>query len=70
MQMANHKSAKKRNRQNLNRNNLNKPILSQIKSSLSKFNNLLPRNDKDSQPIRVIRIIEIKISKPGILYGK
>ena len=30
----------------------------------------LPRNDRDNQPISVIRIMAINISRPGILYGK
>ena len=48
MKMANHKSAKKRYRQNLNRNNLNKPILSQVKSSISKFNDLIASKDQNA----------------------
>ena len=46
--MANHKSAKKRYRQNLKRNKLNKPILSQVKSSISKFNDLIVSKDQNA----------------------
>ena len=43
--MANHKSAKKRSRQTLKRNRLNKPILSKVKSSISKFHGLIASKD-------------------------
>ena len=37
---------------------------------LNKFNNPLPINDNDNQPINVIKITDMIISSPGILYGK
>ena len=45
--MANHKSAKKRSRQTLKRNRLNRPILSKVKSSFSKFNELIDNKDPE-----------------------
>ena len=45
--MANHKSAKKRSRQTLKRNRLNKPILSKVKSSFNKFNELIDNKDPE-----------------------
>ena len=46
--MANHKSAKKRSRQTLKRSRLNKPILNKVKSSLSKFNELIDNKDPET----------------------
>ena len=46
--MANHKSAKKRSRQTLKRNRLNRPILSKVKSSFSKFNELIDNIDPET----------------------
>ena len=46
--MANHKSAKKRSRQTLKRNRLNRPILSKVKSSFSKFNELIDNKDPET----------------------
>ena len=46
--MANHKSAKKRSRQNLKRNRLNKPILNKVKTSFSKFNALIEGKDPEA----------------------
>ena len=34
------------------------------------FNSLLPINVKDNHPIKVIKIKDIKISKPGISKGR
>ena len=34
------------------------------------FNILLPKKDKDNPPTKVMKIIEIKISTPGMLNGK
>ena len=45
--MANHKSAKKRSRQTLKRNRLNRPILSKVKSSFNKFNELIDNKDPE-----------------------
>ena len=41
-----------------------------FKRLLNYSSNLLPKNDKDKNPIKVIRITEIIISSPGMLYGK
>ena len=39
------------------------------KSSIN-FKILLPKNDNDKPPTKVMKIIEITISIPGIAYGK
>ena len=46
--MANHKSAKKRNRQALKRTKINRSILSKIKNSTSNFNTLISSKDPES----------------------
>ena len=46
--MANHKSAKKRSRQNIKRNQVNKPILKKIKSNISKFNDIIASKDPEA----------------------
>ena len=38
--------------------------------SLNNFNIRFPINDNDNQPINVINITEIKISRPGTEKGK
>ena len=46
-----------------------KSIFSRFRGS--KISNIfLPINDKESQPMKVIIINEIKISNPGMLYGR
>ena len=41
-----------------------------FKTPSNKDTNLLPIKVKDNQPINVIKIKAIKISRPGISYGK
>ena len=41
-----------------------------LKMLLNKSNSFFPINDKDNQPINVIKNIDMIISSPGILYGK
>ena len=45
--MANHKSAKKRARQSLKRRSINSQVLSQLKTNISKFNELIQAKNKD-----------------------
>ena len=45
--MANHKSAKKRARQTLKRRSINSQVLSQLKTNISKFNELIQAKNKD-----------------------
>ena len=40
------------------------------KMILKRSNILFPINDSDNQPIKVIKIMAIIISRPGMLYGK
>ena len=49
--MANHKSAQKRSRQNLKKNEINSQVLSKIKTSLNKFNELLKLSNKEDLDI-------------------
>ena len=44
--MANHKSAKKRSRQNIKRNAVNSQVLAQLKTNINKFNDLLVKKIK------------------------
>ncbi len=44
--MANHKSAKKRNRQILKRTRINSQVFSKIRTNLNNFNNLLLEKNK------------------------
>ena len=41
-------SSKKRSRQTIKRNRINKPILNKVKSSLSKFNELIDNKDPEA----------------------
>ena len=45
--MANHKSARKRSRQTIKKNLVNSQVLSKIKSSINKFNELLKLKNKE-----------------------
>ena len=45
--MANHKSAIKRARQTLKRRSINSQVLSQLKTNISKFNELIQAKNKD-----------------------
>ena len=67
--MANHKSAKKRSRQILKRNQLNKPILSKIKSSIDKFNELIDNKDPETlkKPLSTLNSTLAKAVKKGLI---
>ena len=45
--MANHKSAKKRSRQNLKRSAINSQVLSKLKTNFNKFSNMLKEKNKE-----------------------
>ena len=45
--MANHKSAKKRNKQALKRNEVNRSLLSRIKNNINNFHSLVPSKKTD-----------------------
>ena len=45
--MANHKSAKKRSRQNLKRSEINSQVLSKLKTNINKFSYLLKEKNKE-----------------------
>ena len=46
--MANHKSAKKRSRQTLKKTEINAQVLSQLKTNINKFNDLLKDKSKEN----------------------
>ena len=46
--MANHKSAKKRSRQTLKKSEINAQVLSQLKTNINKFNELLKDKSKEN----------------------
>ena len=45
--MANHKSAKKRSRQTIKRNEINRQVISQLKTNINKFTELLKVKNKE-----------------------
>lgn len=45
--MANHKSAKKRSRQTIKRNEVNRQVISQLKTNINKFTELLKVKNKE-----------------------
>ena len=45
--MANHKSAKKRSRQNLKKKEINSQVLSKLKTNINKFSDLLKQKNKE-----------------------
>ena len=45
--MANHKSAKKRSRQTITRNEINSQVLTQLKTNINKFSDLLKEKNKE-----------------------
>ena len=45
--MANHKSAKKRSRQNLKKNEINSQVLSKLKTNINKFSDLIKQKNKE-----------------------
>lgn len=45
--MANHKSAKKRSRQNIKRNEINRQVLTKLKTNLNKLTDLIKLKNKE-----------------------
>ena len=60
--MANHKSAKKRSRQNLKRNEINNQVLSKLKTDINKFNELLKLKNKEDLD-KSLSLINSSLSK-------
>ena len=67
--MANHKSAQKRSRQTIKKNEINSQVLSKIKSSINKFNELLKSNNKEEldKSLSLINSTLAKGAKKGLL---
>ena len=67
--MANHKSAQKRSRQTIKKNEINSQVLSKIKSSINKFNELLKLNNKEEldKSLSLINSTLAKGAKKGLL---
>jgi len=67
--MANHKSAKKRSIQSISKNTVNTRYLSQIRSNLNKFNNILKENKSQDiqKSFQNINSIMAKAVKKGII---
>ena len=67
--MANHKSAKKRSRQNIKRNAVNSQVLAQLKTNINKFNDLLVKKNKEEldKSLSSINSSLAKAAKKGLI---
>ena len=67
--MANHKSAKKRSRQTIKRNLVNSQVLSNIKTNINKFTELLKDSDKTEldKTLSLINSSMAKATKRGLI---
>ena len=67
--MANHKSAKKRSRQNIKRNEINAQVLSRLKTSINKFSEqLVDKNKVDlDKSLSSINSSLAKAAKKGLI---
>ena len=67
--MANHKSAKKRSRQNLKRREINSQVLSKIKTNINKFSEQLIEKNKEEleKSLSFINSSLSKASKKGLI---
>ena len=67
--MANHKSAKKRSRQNIKRNEINSQVLTRLKTNINKFNELLKDKNKEDldKSLTLINSSLAKALKKGLL---
>tara|TARA_B110000438_G_C15736306_1_gene616498 strand:- start:548 stop:811 length:264 start_codon:yes stop_codon:yes gene_type:complete len=67
--MANHKSAKKRSRQNIKRNEINSQVLTRLKTNINKFNELLKDKNKENldKSLTLINSSLAKALKKGLL---
>ena len=67
--MANHKSAKKRSRQTLKRKAINSQVLSQLKTSINKFTELIKAKNKEEidQSFSLVNSSLAKATKRGLI---
>ncbi len=67
--MANHKSAKKRSRQTLKRKAINSQVLSQLKTSINKFSELIKAKNKEEidQSFSLVNSSLAKATKRGLI---
>ena len=67
--MANHKSAKKRTRQALKRKLINNQILSQLKTNINKFTELIKAKNKEGidQSFSLVNSSLAKATKRGLI---
>ena len=67
--MANHKSAKKRTRQALKRKLINSQILSQLKTNINKFTELIKAKNKEGidQSFNLVNSSLAKATKKGLI---
>ena len=67
--MANHESAKKRSRQTLKRKAINGPILSQLKTSINNFTELIKAKNKEEidQSFSLVNSSLAKATKRGLI---
>ena len=67
--MANHKSAKKRTRQALKRKLVNSQILSQLKTNINKFTELIKAKNKEGidQSFNLVNSSLAKATKKGLI---
>ena len=67
--MANHKSAKKRSRQNPKRNEVNGQVLTKLKTSINNFDELLKGKNKEEldQSLSLVNSSLAKASKRGLI---
>ena len=67
--MANHKSAKKRTRQALKRKLINSQILSQLKTNINKFTELIKTKNKEGidKSLNLVNSSLAKATKKGLI---
>ena len=67
--MANHKSAKKRTRQALKRKLINSQILSQLKTNINKFTELIKAKNKEGidKSLNLVNSSLAKATKKGLI---
>ena len=67
--MANHKSAKKRSRQTLKRKAINSQVLSQLKTNINKFTELIKAKNKEGidQSYSLVNSSLAKATKRGLI---
>jgi len=67
--MANHKSAKKRTRQNIKRNEINSQVLTKLKTNIGKFIDLIKDKNKEQldKSLSSINSSLAKAAKKGLI---